>query len=60
VRGAESALQGLLRRQFDSLAGLVYRSDLIFMRYDAAVKLVTFPTLALVLGPVACSCSARS
>lgn len=49
ARGAEAALGRLLRRQFDSLAGLVYRSDLAFMRYDAAVQLVTFLTLALVL-----------
>ena len=49
ARGAEDALRRLLRRQFDSLAGLVYRSDLAFMRYDAAVQLVTFLTLALVL-----------
>ena len=49
ARGAERALQGLMRRQFDALAGRVYRSDLAFMRYDAAVSLVTFLTLALVL-----------
>ena len=39
----------ILRRQFDSLAGRVYRSDVAFMRYDAAVALVLFLTLALVL-----------
>jgi ATP-binding cassette subfamily B protein len=49
ARGAEHALQTLMRRQFDALAGRVYRSDLAFMRYDAAVSLVTFLTLALVL-----------
>ena len=49
ARGAEHALQGLMRRQFDALAGRVYRSDLAFMRYDAAVQLITFLTLALVL-----------
>ncbi|MEA2703041.1 MAG: ATP-binding cassette, subfamily bacterial [Actinomycetota bacterium] len=49
ARGAEGALRTILRRQFDSLAGRVYRSDLAFMRYDAAVALVLFLTLALVL-----------
>ena len=49
ARGAEHAFQTLMRRQFDALAGRVYRSDLAFMRYDAAVSLVTFLTLALVL-----------
>lgn len=49
ARGAERALQTLMRRQFDDVAGRVYRSDLAFMRYDAAVSLVTFLTLALVL-----------
>ena len=49
ARGAEDALRGLMRRQFDALAGRVYRADLTFMRYDAAVQLVTFLTLALVL-----------
>ena len=49
ARGAESALRTLLRRQFDAVAGRVYRSDLAFMRYDAAVELVRFFTLALVL-----------
>ena len=49
ARGAEDALRGAMRRQFDSLAVRVYRSDLAFMRYDAAVELVTFLTLALVL-----------
>ena len=49
ARGAEGALRTILRRQFDSLAGRVYRSDVAFMRYDAAVALVLFLTLALVL-----------
>jgi ABC-type bacteriocin/lantibiotic exporter with double-glycine peptidase domain/CRP-like cAMP-binding protein len=49
ARGAEPALRRLLARQFDSLADRVYRSDLAFMRYEAAVQLVTFLTLALVL-----------
>ena len=49
ARGAEGALRTLLRRQFDAVAGRVYRSDLAFMRYDAAVELVRFFTLALVL-----------
>jgi ATP-binding cassette subfamily B protein len=49
ARGAEEALRGLMRRQFDALAGTVFRSDLAFMRYDAAIQLVTFLTLALVL-----------
>ena len=49
ARGAEHALQAVMRRQFDDVAGRVYRSDLAFMRYDAAVSLVTFLTLALVL-----------
>jgi ATP-binding cassette subfamily B protein len=47
--GAEPALRALLRGQFDAVAGRVYRSDLAFMRYDAAVELVRFLTLALVL-----------
>lgn len=47
ARGAESALQRALRGQFLSLADRVYRSDLAFMRYDAAVGLVTFLTLAV-------------
>jgi ABC-type bacteriocin/lantibiotic exporter with double-glycine peptidase domain len=49
ARGAEDALRTLMRRQFDALASRVYRADLAFMRYDAAVQLVTFLTLALVL-----------
>ena len=49
ARGAEHALQTVMKRQFDALADRVYRSDLAFMRYDAAVSLVTFLTLALVL-----------
>ncbi|HJV08294.1 MAG TPA: peptidase domain-containing ABC transporter, partial [Acidimicrobiales bacterium] len=49
ARGAEDALRGLMRRQFDALAGKVYRSDVAFMRYDAGVQLVTFLTLAVVL-----------
>jgi ATP-binding cassette subfamily B protein len=49
ARGAEHALRAVLRGQFDAVAGRVYRSDLAFMRYDAAVELVRFATLALVL-----------
>jgi ABC-type bacteriocin/lantibiotic exporter with double-glycine peptidase domain len=49
ARGAERTLQTVMRRQFNALADRVYRSDLAFMRYDAAVSLVTFLTLALVL-----------
>ena len=49
ARGAEHVLRTIMRRQFDALADRVYRSDLAFMRYDAAVQLVTFLTLALVL-----------
>jgi ABC-type bacteriocin/lantibiotic exporter with double-glycine peptidase domain len=49
ARGAEHALRTVMRRQFDALADRVYRADLAFMRYDAAVSLVTFLTLALVL-----------
>ncbi len=49
ARGAEPGLARAMRRQFDDLADRVVRADLAFMGYDAAVQLLTFLTLALVL-----------
>ena len=47
ARGAERTLRRLLQAQFQSLTDLVYRSDLMFMRYEAAIGFVSFLTLAL-------------